>query len=278
MQTMLPLRPLVLCALVSWCLADEVRLRDGRVLEGDVVSAPDATVVDLRTGSGSLIVVQHVPVDQVERIDYGPSPRLVALEKLRAERAQLGDRGDASALWALALRARELRDQVLFRELAADIVASERDHGEARKALGMVRYRGVWMRANEAAIARGEVLHQGQWLSWAAREEQVQLAARRQADAQARREAREREARQRAIDRAVDEPAAATLVPGYTTRGGAGIPLYANGGGAYYPGLSPHVVYWPPVCPAPGPGYGGGVSVHGHGGGSSSSWDFSWSF
>lgn len=281
MVTTLPTRLIVLVVLGaawSWCPADEVRLRDGRVLEGEIVSAPEATVIDLKTGSGSLIVVQHFPADQIEQVTYGMSPRLTALAEIRAKRSRLGDEADGETLWALARQAHELRDQMLYRELAAETIIRERDHADARKVLGMVRFRGVWMRPNEAAAARGEIQHQGQWLSWAEREEQVLLAAKRIAEAQARREAREREARQRAIDRAIEEPASATFLPGYTTRGGAGIPLYNQGGsGAYYPHLAPHVIYWPPVCPAPVHS-GGGLTVHGHGGSSNSSWNFRWSF
>ena len=200
--------------------ADEVRLADGRVLEGEVISSPDAGIVDLRTGSGSLVVVQHFARAQILGITYGTSPRQNALDGLRLDRIRLGEAGSAEEWWALAARARELGDTIGHRDLAAETVARDRDHGPARKALGQIRQRGVWMRPNEAAISRGEVQHNGRFMPWAEREAAVAQVARDREVAVVRRAEREKEARDRRIRAAAEavayyDPPQATVIPGY---------------------------------------------------------------
>lgn len=262
---------LSLSALVLGASADEVRLTDGRVLEGVVVSEPDADVVDLRTGSGSMVVVQHFARSQVLGITYGTSPRQKALDALRADRARLGDGGTAREWWALAERARELGDSVVHRELATETVARDRGHGAARKALGQIRQRGVWMRPHEAAISRGEVLHNGRYMTWTEREVAVAQVARDRELAVARRAERAKEARERRIRAAAEaaayyDPPTATILPGYTA---AGHPRDCR------------VVYWPVVTGHPvqtviQQGGVGGLTVSAGGQSNGLSWGFTW--
>jgi len=246
--------------------ADEVRLADGRVLEGEVVSAPEADIVDLRTGSGSMVVVQHFPRRQVVGITYGTSPRQKALASLQDDRVRLGEDGTADEWWALAERARELGDSVAHRELAAETVARDRAHGPARKALGQIRQRGVWMKPHEAAVSRGEVLHQGRSMTWPEREAAVAQAARDRDIALARRSERDKEARERRIRAAAaavayyDPP---TVIPGYGVSG---------------PHRDCRVVYWPVVTGqtttlVQG---GGGLTVNASGHGHGFNWGFTW--
>jgi len=248
--------------------ADEVRLADGRVLEGEVISQPDADIVDLRTGSGSLVVIQHFPRGQIVGIVYGTSPRQKAQDGLRAERQRLGDEGSAEEWWALAERARELGDSIAHRELAAETVARDRHHGPARKALGQIRQRGIWMRPNEGAVSRGEVLHNGRSMTWPEREAAVAQAARDRDLAVARRSEREQEARDRRIRAAAEsvayyDPPSATVIPGYQGSNQA---------------RDCRVVYWPVVS-----GHttvvqhgGSGLSVTASGRSSGLSWAFTW--
>lgn len=265
MRAILPLFALALAC------ADEVRLVDGRVLDGEVISPPDAEVLDLRTGSGSLVVVQHFPRAQVAEVRYGTSPRQRAVAAVQDARRRLGDGGDAGEWWALAEQAREAGDPVLQRELAGEVVARDRQHAAARRMLGMVRARGVWMRPAEAAVARGEVLHLGRWVSWPEREAAIAQAEHERQEALARREEREKEARERRI-----RAAAAAAVENQRFEESTIIPGYS---GSYGYGNGCRVVYWPVVngVTTVNHGTGPGLVVSGSGRSGSSSWSFTWS-
>lgn len=247
--------------------ADEVRLADGRVLEGEVVSKPDADIVDLRTGSGSLVVIQHFARAQILGITYGTSPRQKALDGLRADRKRLDDEGSPDEWWALAERARELGDPIAHRELAAETVTRDRSHGPARKALGQIRQRGVWMRPNEAAVSRGEVLHNSRYMTWPEREAAVAQVARDREVAVARRAERDKEARERRIRAAAEAVAyydapTETILPGYHGSG------YAH---------DCRVVYWPVVTGHTVVQHGGsGLTVAASGHNHNTSWGFTW--
>jgi hypothetical protein len=101
------LTTVILCATAAglgWTSleADEVYLRDGRVLEGEVISAPEAAVVDLKAGSGTLVAIQHFDRALVQRVTYGVSAREQALVDLRIRRAALASGGEAADWWALS--------------------------------------------------------------------------------------------------------------------------------------------------------------------------------
>ena len=270
--------------------ADEVYLKDGRVLEGEVVSPPGAAVLDLKVSAAGMLAVQHLDPARVVRVTYGKSARQRDTEALLADRAKLGPDADAAAWWRLAERARALGDQVLARDLASETVARDRDHEEARKLLGMVRFRGVWMRPSEAATARGEVVFRGAFVSWAERERTLADEARRRQEQDV---ARKDRADQRRAEAAARAPA--ELYP--ETDLGYSQPYrstYWNGYGTPYPGYPgyPPVVVYPPggypgggLPGQPRPPYrpyppvlrgGSGVAITASGGGSSSAWSFSW--
>lgn len=260
-------------ASVGWLQADEVRLSDGRVLEGEIVSPPDAEMLDLRTGSSSLSVIQHFPRSQVVAVTYGASPRQKALAAIVADATRLGDGGTAEQWWALAERAREAGDSPYHRELAGIAVERDRNHAAARRALGMVTYKGVWMRPNEAAVARGEVLHEGRFLTWADREAAIHQAQVRKDQLIARRAEQEKAARERRLRAAAE--AAVYSDPGP----GLGIRASSSGGHhGYAHGSSYHVIYWPGLYPAPVPHCGGSsVSLSVSGSHDHGNWSFSWS-
>jgi len=243
--------------------ADEVRLHDGRVLEGEIISAPDAAVVDLRITSGGISVTQHFPRHQIASVTYGVSARQQEALAIAQARAELGQGGDAAAWYALVERARALGDPVLARDLAAEVVARDRQHAQARNLLGHVRHRGVWMRINEAHLAQGLVFHQGRALTWDEREGILAKAEAARQAADDRRAQREEERRRRALQAASIEALASTPDPWGSVR---------------YP-PSYRAVYWPPVCapvlPVLRPG-GSTIRVNAGGGGSGFRWDFSW--
>ncbi|HYE06074.1 MAG TPA: hypothetical protein VEL07_11225 [Planctomycetota bacterium] len=256
-------------------IADDVHLLDGRVLEGEVVSAPDEDPVRLRRGSGTLTVVQHIPRDQVVQVVFGTNERQLAVAAVQADRAALAavpDGGDAEEWWALAERARDLGDPGLARELAIEVVARDRGHADARRLMGMTLVKGVWMRANEASVATGQVLHQGRWMTWDERQAAIADQERRVGLAAARREAADERRAARAAARA------ATQLP----YGPISTPAYSYGGYGY--GLDnpyrrhPTIVTWPGCGVGSGTGssYGSGLTVAGSGSSGGSSWAFTW--
>ncbi len=268
--------------------ADEVYLKDGRVLEGEVVSPPGAAVLDLKVSAAGMVAVQHFDQDRIVRVTYGKSVRQRDTEALLADRAKLGPDADAAAWWRLAERAKAMGDQVLAREFANETVARDRDHDEARKLLGMVRFRGVWMRPSEVATARGEVVFRGAFVSWADRERTLADEARRRREAEVARKERTDQRRAEAAARAPAELYPETDL-GYSQPYRS---YYWNGYGNQYPGYPgyPPVVVYPPGGGYPGAGLpgqprppfrpilrgGSGVSISANGGGSSSAWSFSW--
>ena len=259
---------------VAGLLADEVTLTDGRVLEGQVISRPEAEILDLRTGSSSLSVIQHFPRSQVASVSFGVSPRQKALESIASDAKRLANAGTAEEWWALAERAREAGDSPYHRELAAITVERNRNHAAARRSLGMIQYKGVWMRPNEAAVARGEVLYEGHYLTWADREEAIHLAQLHREQVAARRAEQEKEAHERRLRAAAE---AATYDPGP----GSGLEIYSSASprGVYNPGSYYHSVYWPGLCqPVAAPYCNGGsnltLSASGHSG--NTSWSLNW--
>jgi hypothetical protein len=253
---------------------DELHLRDGRVIEGEIISGADAEVIDVRVGSGGLVAIQHIPRAQVERIVHRVSARQHAQDDLARQVAALERRQDASAAdwWMLAERHVQRGETATARDLAQRVLALDRHHGEARKLLGMVRHRGVWMRANEAATAKGEVFFRGAWVTWAAQEQALADEARRREEQLAMRKEREelrRQARLAAL--AAAETSAALRETTYYAGSYYRSPYYNPFGGWYYQGTHP-------ACPPRPHHHGGGSGWHlgVSGGGSSSAWSFRW--
>ncbi len=288
----MPTTTFILCATVALALAglasvaaDEVYLRDGRVLEGEVISAPEAAVVDLRAGSGTLVAISHFERSQVLRITYGVTAHEIALSQLRTRRAALGSGGEAEDWWALSQQARAAGDALMAKECAAEVMARDRDHAEAAKLLGLSRSHGIWMRANEVATARGEVLFRGRWMSWGEREqllaEEARARAQELAELKAREDARRIAAAQANVEAGGGLAAETILQPGYSQPGYRQpyVPLYPvqqsgvsfGGTGASF-GRS---LYWQNAYAPP---CGPFIGVHASSWGVNSSWSFNWGF
>lgn len=258
----------------------EIRLLDGRVIEGEIVSDPGADIVDVKSQIGGMSVTQHIPRDRIASIDRAATPRQKAVAAIAADRAALRDGGSAEVWWALVERAREAGDLLLARDLAQQVVVRDRHHEAARRLLGMAKVRGVWMRSNEASLSRGEVIHHGRYVSWDERERQLIDESKRLEEARQRQE----------------EALAAMRARRYTAEGSAEYPptlvpqsTYTYYEGPYHPywryGLPPRVSYWPGAYGYGAHAYGGSsyrsgssVAVHGSGGGRNNSWSFSWRF
>ena len=275
---------LLLClALVGRLPADEVYLNDGRVIDGEIVSPTAAEIIDIRVASGGLVAIQHFPRAKVQRVVYGISARQTATDELNQQITALSKRPDASAAewWALARRQQERGETATAKDLAMRVLALDRQHAEARRLLGMARYHGVWMRVNEAAVARGEVFFRGAWVSWAVQEQTLVEESRRHEEQASARKERDEQRRQARIAAAVAAESAAPYQdtyasdfyrsPYYNSYGYGGGYGFSYGGisGGYYP---------PPVRPVCGPGYGSGYGWHIGAVGSTgnTAWAFHW--
>ena len=256
--------PAVILLVSAWVapgFADEVRLLDGRVLEGEIISKPEADVIDLKVTSGGMSVTQHLPRHLVASVSYGVSPRQKEAAAIAKGRADLGTGGDAAAWYALVERARGIGDSVLARDLAEQVVLRDRHHAQARSLLGQSRYRGVWMKTNELRLAEGLVVHQGRAVTWDEREGLMAKAEATRQAAEDRRAEREAERQRRAIQAASVAALAATPDPYLTIR---------------YP--SQRAIYWPPVCTPvlPQQGISSGLRISAGGGSSRFHWNLNW--
>ena len=223
---------LVIALMAAPLLGDEVYLKGGGQISGQIVAQDDKTVaVDI--GGGTL----GVQMSTVVRIEKTTSP----LQEYRARAAKL-DRDDLDgwrelARWvenqALANQAREAWMQV-------DQIAP--GDPEANRALGRVELNGEWVSEEESYLARGFVDFEGEWMT---PDERQSIVAARQAQEEAdRRELQEqilahqqaeyeREAREQA-----EHDAYWNSLPMY------GDPLY-------YGGYGGGAVYWPTVPARP---------------------------
>ncbi len=228
--------------LLAWCgprseaAAAEVKLADGRVISGDIVSADDQSIV-VRQSTGGMTADLHFTPAEVAEIRPGDTAAVAARAALEQRRLTLVRDGDAAAWWQFSQDCRRAGDTIAARAAAQEVIAMDRSHEAARRFLGFVPHRGVWMRPNEVAVAEGRVWFDGRWVSWAERQEvEAQAEARRQAAVAAR-------------QAAADRYAARTASSDYTTPW-VGYPATAITYG--YADYAPRMVYWP----AYGPGNG----------------------
>jgi hypothetical protein len=217
----------LLLVMAAALAADELHLRDGRVVEGDVSPATQPGMLDVVVGAQGFTATLHIAAAEVREHRRGDTPRQARVRLLDAERARLGSHGgDAATWWRLAEGYRREDLALPAKHCARQVVQRAPDHAEARAYLGQVRHEGRWMTMAAAAAARGEVFFRGRWMPAAARDailaDEAATVAR-EAEAQRLRHeqalARLEEARRRAEIDALrqPEPAAsvtfATVVP-----------------------------------------------------------------
>ncbi len=147
--------------------ADEVRTRDGRVIEGKVLQ-DDAAGVKIRLRFGGEITVARADVASVERKDLPED----AVAKKRSALAA----ADVEGRWALALEAKELKVRRAYEELVDEVLRLDPSHAAANEARGNVLYDGKWLKpADRDRLAaakertekakQGLVEHQGRWVT-----------------------------------------------------------------------------------------------------------------
>lgn len=157
-------------------LADEVILRGGGRISGEIVERTESTVtVDIGAG------MMSVGMADVVRIEAGQSP----LGEYR-ERARQIAPGDAEAWRELGrwARGRGLGSQA--REAYSQVLVTLPFDPEANEALGRVLVHGQWVTEEESYVARGFVEFEGEWMM---PEERGRILAERSAQEQADRQA-----------------------------------------------------------------------------------------
>jgi hypothetical protein len=157
----------LLAAFAGPAAADEVKLKDGRVLEGKVLEdGPDGVKVRLRFGGE--IVVAKADVRSIERKDLP--------EEAVAKRRAALDPKDAAGRWTLALEARVLKVRKAFDELVDEVLRIDPSHREANELRGNVLFEGKWMKPadRDRLVAgrekadkekQGLVEHRGRWVT-----------------------------------------------------------------------------------------------------------------
>jgi hypothetical protein len=230
----------LVCSLVGAAHADEVYLKSGGRLTGEVVSE-DARLVVVETGPGKVTV----PAANVLRIERSRS----ALGEYR-ERAGRLETGDVQGWLQLAFWAHERDLGTQAQEAFEHVLRIDPGNASANAALGRVQMDGGWMSLEESYRRRGYVYYDGQWVTAAEQEALLRARAADDLAASARREGelrvREAEARAREAEAAARQAEADAEAA--TTQDG--IPLWWGWGGWGWSGFRPPFVR-PPHRPPP---------------------------
>ena len=175
-------RAIVLLALAAVpVFADEVHLRGGGRITGEIIEQTDEFVT-VDVGGGGTLTAR---MSSVVGIEKGTSP----LQEYRARAAEV-DGGDAEAWRELARWATGNALASQAADAYSRVVAILPDDEEANRALGRVRLDGRWVSEEESYRARGYVEFEGEWLTPA---EQQRIVADRRAREAADRQANEAE-------------------------------------------------------------------------------------
>jgi hypothetical protein len=190
-------------------IADEISLKDGRIIDGEVLSQPGDPDVVVQTRVSGISATIRFKNEDVIAIHYGKTDNQRIQEAFAAKCQALTAKDaqspqGADAWWLLAEEAKRLGDTPAWRKLAQTTLERDPNHAPARLALGYVLQDGKWMKPAEAAALRGEVLFRGKWMPAAQRDAILAEETRVQDEATAR-ATRERELRLAQIELAKRE-------------------------------------------------------------------------
>lgn len=157
--------------------AAQVTLKDGRVLEGEIV-ASDTQQVRLKVRSGALTAVMYVARTDIVSMDSALSERGKRIQTLREQRQDPEQKKDADKLWTIAEAFKTLEEPLEAKETARAILILDPDHLGARTVLGYQLYERKWLLEHEVYAAKGYVFTEGRWIS---KEESDRLEAEREA-------------------------------------------------------------------------------------------------
>lgn len=143
--------------------ADVVHLKDGKKVEGKIVSDTPAAI-EVETKFGKLKIERN----QIARIEAKRMPA----EEFKARLEAAGK--DAAKLWSVALFAKENRMKDDYERLVKKVLEADPQHREANEAVGNVLYEGRWytpeaLEKEKAAFAKrmtddGMVFYNGRWI------------------------------------------------------------------------------------------------------------------
>lgn len=153
-------------------IADVVHLKSGIRLEGEVRFEKSAKVVQLRLNNGSIVRYSR---DQVERIEYRPSPQKEFDERLKRLPPDDLPRLVELLVWA---REKRLRDGV--RGVAERLLRIDPHHPLAREALGYVVFKNRWILESELRQEPGLVRFDDEWMTKDERRRRQSAAAIRE--------------------------------------------------------------------------------------------------
>lgn len=146
---------------VSIASADEVMLKGGGSIYGEIVSREDGRVV-LKTEYGSVTF----PNEDIEKVVLSTPLEKEIRNKVRALPAS-----DTSNRIRLASKASEAGLSELSRNIYTQVVAIDPDQKTAREALGYVMFEGEWVSVQEKNLHPGLVPYQSRWVTRAERDE-----------------------------------------------------------------------------------------------------------
>ena len=156
MSTHLRFAPwILLAAMVSAASADEVVLKNGSKIEGSVQE--DGNKITIDVGSGT------ITVDRSEVKSINRNGGLIEEFDRRAKDARPDD---AEAQWQVYTWSRQheglkSRGERQLRK----ILEIDPNHEGARRALGFVNHKGVWLTQEESKATLGLVKYNGDWVS-----------------------------------------------------------------------------------------------------------------
>lgn len=157
--------PLMLLLAIPLVNGDEIFLKDGRTIVGDILTSHDAPTLNVKVQEGSISAVLHIDLRNVIEIRSGDTSRQAAIREITDARRKMSSSATADDIWKLALSAQDVKARILFRELARDTIARDSNHLDAREALGYERRGSAWLLPHEAALEDGKVFVDGRWIT-----------------------------------------------------------------------------------------------------------------
>lgn len=241
----------LLCAIPMDARADRVHLVGGAVIEGNASRVGEKVWVDVPSGQLSL------PVASVVRIEESETD----LERFEKRLAKLKP-NDVKGLLSLATFCREHDMRARERELLQKVLVIDPQQSEARARLGYVKSaEGHWITGDEARRAQGLVPYRGGWVTQAElaqierRAEEARLMTLTREKAEIELETKKVELAQKRLEaeqqaRAQDAAAESALVPAYPSV--FVVPGVVQGGGCAYGTCMPSGWKGPKAFPIPG--------------------------
>lgn len=134
--------------------ADEIELKDGRTLQGQV-----------REDNGNLVTVERTY--GFLKIKKDSIVKIVKTEDVfdRFDALSKDANGDASKLMQLAIWCKSKGLNHRMRETAKSLISRDQNHAGARKLLGQVKFGAKWISKSSAFAKEGRVKRNGKWLS-----------------------------------------------------------------------------------------------------------------